>query len=288
MVLAMAAGLTGCFSSTHAVLKTQAPETYRTATVEQLGKELADRDAAIRTLNAQVLVTASTGGSRTGTVTEYTSFRGYIFVQKPASLRVILQVPVLGSRALDMVSDGKAFTLVRASKSLGDIWMQGSNQVTKPSKNGLENLRPPVFLDSLLVPGIQPGEFVTLTESTRVIAEATKKHDAVEEPDYDLTVLKPKSGNIMQRERTIHISRVTMLPFQQDIYDDNGQIVTQALYDKYEESAGQMFPALITIRRPVDEYSLKIEVTKLTLNETFDADQFELKIPAGVSVKKME
>ncbi len=287
-VLAMAAGLTGCFSSTHAVQKTQAPETYRTASVEQLGKELADRDAAIKTLNAQVLVTASTGGSRTGTVTEYTSFRGYIFVQKPASLRVILQVPVLGSRALDMVSDGKQFTLVRASKTLGDIWMQGSNQVTKPSKNGLENLRPPVFLDSLLVPGVQPGEFVNLTESTRVLQEASKHHDAIEEPDYDLTVLKAKSGNILQRERTIHISRVTMLPFQQDIYDDDGQIVTQALYDKYQQSAGQMFPALITIKRPVDEYSLKIEVTKLTLNETFDADQFELKIPAGVAVKKME
>jgi outer membrane lipoprotein-sorting protein len=288
MVLLMATGLTGCFSTTRVVQKTQAPDTYRTANVEQLEKDLADRDAGLKTLNAQVLVTASTGGSRTGSVTEYTSFRGYIFVQKPASLRVILQLPVLGSRALDMVSDGNTFTLVRASKTLGDVWMQGSNQVTKPSKNGLENLRPPVFLDSLLVPGVQAGEFVTLTESTRVIAEANKHHDTIEEPDYDLTVLKPKSGNIMQRERTIHISRTSMLPFQQDIYDENGQIVTQALYDKYQQSAGQMFPALITIKRPVDEYSLKIEVTKLTVNETFDADQFELKIPAGVAVQKMQ
>jgi len=287
-VLAMVAGLTGCFSTTRVVQKTQAPETYRTAGVEQLEKEVSDRDVAIRTLNAQVLVTASTGGSRTGTVTEYTSFRGYIFVQKPASLRVILQLPVLGSRALDMVSDGKTFTLVRSTKSLGDVWMQGSNQVTKPSKNGLENLRPPVFLDSLLVPGVQAGEFVTLTESTRVTQEATKHHDAIEEPDYDLTVLKPKSGNIMQRERTIHISRVTMLPFQQDIYDDKGQMVTQATYEKYQQSAGQMFPALVTIRRPLEQYSLKIEVTKLTLNEMFDADQFELKIPPGVTVQKMD
>ena len=86
-VLAMVAGLTGCFSTTRVVQKTQAPETYRTAGVEQLEKEVSDRDVAIRTLNAQVLVTASTGGSRTGTVTEYTSFRGYIFVQKPASGR---------------------------------------------------------------------------------------------------------------------------------------------------------------------------------------------------------
>jgi outer membrane lipoprotein-sorting protein len=48
-----------------------------------------------------------------------------------------------------------------------------------------------------------------------------------------------------------------------------------------------MFPTLITIKRPVDLYSLKIEVTKLTVNETFDSDQFELKIPAGVTVQKM-
>ena len=111
----------------------------------------------IKTMNAAVLITASTGGAKEGKVTEYTSFKGYIFVQKPANLRVILQLPVVGSRALDMVSDGKTFTLVRASLGHGDLWTQGSNTVTKPSKNGLENLRPGVFLDSLLVPGVHAG-----------------------------------------------------------------------------------------------------------------------------------
>jgi outer membrane lipoprotein-sorting protein len=37
----------------------------------------------------------------------------------------------------------------------------------------------------------------------------------------------------------------------------------------------------------LDEYSLKIEVTKLTLNQTFEADQFELKVPDGVKVQEM-
>jgi len=292
LVLAMAAGLTGCFSTTRLVQKTQAPDVYRTATVEQLEKEVGDRDAAIKTLNAQVLITASVGGGSTGKVTEYTSFKGYIFVQKPDELRVIMQLPVIGSRAMDMVSDGKTFTLVHATAGHGDVWMQGSNTVTQPSKNALQNLRPPVFLDSLLLHSARPDEYVTLTESTRVAQPETKHHDAIVEPDYDLGFSKikagPNSGRILQLERVIHISRTSMLPFQQDIYDESGKLVTQATYANYQAYGDQQFPALITIARPVDEYSLKIDVTKLTLNETFDSDQFELKVPEGVKVQKME
>ncbi len=278
--------LTGCFSTTRVVQKTQAPEVYRSAPVEVLEKEISDRDSAIKTLTASVLITASTGGGKEGKVTEYTSFKGYIFVRKPRDLRVILQLPVIGSRALDMVSNGEHFTLLIPPKNRA---IEGSNQVTKPSKNGLENLRPAVFFDSLLVPGVNSDEFVALTESTRVMQVAHRRQEAIEEPDYDLAVMKQKSGNIMQRLRTVHISRVDMLPFQQDIYDDQGRVVTSALYDKYQDFNGQQFPMLITIQRPLDEYTLKVEITKLVLNDTLEDDQFEVpKIPAGYTVQKME
>jgi len=95
-------------------------------------------------------------------------------------------------------------------------------------------------------------------------------------------------SNVMVRERLVHINRLDMLPFQQDIYDADGQIVTQATYENYRSFGDQQFPTLITIWRPQDLYSLKIQITKLTLNQEFDSDQFELKIPAGVTVKKME
>lgn len=283
----LAAGLTGCFRTTHIVQRTQAPEMYRTTSVGVLEKQISDRDAAIQTLNASVLLTASTGGGKEGKVTTYTSFRGFIFVRKPKDLRVILQLPVLGSRALDMVSNGETFTLMMESTH-GTRWIQGNNQVTKPSKNGLENLRPDVFFDSLLVPGVGPDEFVVLTESTRVLAPEEKHRDAIEEPDYNMAVLKQKSGNMMQLERLIHISRVTMLPFQQDIYDDSGQVVTEATYDKYESFDGQQFPTVINIRRPLDEYTLKLQVTKLMLNQKLENDQFELKIPPGTTVQHMD
>jgi outer membrane lipoprotein-sorting protein len=281
-----AAGLTGCFRTTHIVQRTEPPEVYRTTNVGELEREISDRDTAIQTLNASVLLTATTGGGKEGKVTTYTSFKGYIFVRKPRDLRVILQLPVLGSRALDMVSNGQTFTLMMESTH-GTRWIQGTNTVTKPSKNGLENLRPAVFFDSLLVPGVGPDEYVVLTESTRTLAPKEKHRPAIEEPDYNMAVLKRKSGNMMQLERLIHISRVTMLPFQQDIYDDSGQVVTEATYDKYESFNGLEFPTLIDIRRPLDEYSLKLEVTKLMLNQKLENDQFELKIPAGVTVQQM-
>jgi outer membrane lipoprotein-sorting protein len=288
LLVAMTGGLTGCISTTRLVLKTQAPTVYQTASVEQVEQQVSERDAAIKTLNAQVLITATTGGGKEGKVKDYISFKGYIWVQKPANLRVILQVPVFGSRALDMVSDGNRFTLMHATTSQGDVWVQGTNEVTKPSKNGLENLRPAVFLDSLLLPGVGAEEFVTMTETSRVLHEDVHHKTETVEPDYDLTVLHRTSGNILHVQRVIHINRVTMLPYQQDIYDDNGEIVTQATYENYQAYGGQQFPAVVTIRRPLDEYSLKIVITKLTLNETFEADRFELTIPAGTKVQQLQ
>jgi len=280
-----ATGLTGCFRTVHVVQRTMPPEMYRSAPVSVLEQEISDRDASIQTLNASVLITASTGGGKEGKVTTYTSFKGYIFVRKPRDLRVILQLPVLGSQALDMVSDGQRFTLLIPPRSKA---IEGSNTVSKPSKNGLENLRPGVFFDSLLVPGVSPEEFVSLTEATRLLASQEKHRPTIEEPDYDLAVLKQKQGNTLRLERIVHISRVTMLPFQQDIYDVEGRVVTRATYERYETFNGIQFPTLINISRPIDEYALKVDVTKLTLNQKLEDDQFELKIPPGVTVQHMD
>jgi outer membrane lipoprotein-sorting protein len=288
MLLAMTGGLTGCFSTTSRVLKTQEPTVFQTASVESVEQQLSERDAAIKTLNAQVQITATTGGGKEGKVKEYTSFTGYIFVQKPANLRVLLKLPLLGSRALDMVSTGDTFTLMHATASQGDKWVQGTNKVTTPSKNGLENLRPAVFLDSLLLPGVPTGEFVTMTETSRVLREDVHHKTEAVEPDYDLSVLHTTRGNVLQVQRVIHINRVTMLPYEQDIYDDDGEVVMQTTYENYQMYGGQQFPALITIRRPLDEYSLKIDVTKLTLNEAFEADRFVLTIPPGTVVQKLQ
>lgn len=278
-------GLTGCFSSVRQVAQVQTVGPLRTATAPELEAGISERDAAVRTLNASVLVTATTGGVKEGKVKTYTAFRGYIFVRKPHDLRVILQLPVIRSKAMDMVSDGNTFTLVIPPRNRA---MVGTNEVTKPSKNGLENLRPTVFLDSLLIPEPGKDEYVALTESTHVLEPAHGRKAEVVEPDYDLAIYRVASGQLLRQERVIHISRSTMLPYQQDVFDAQGQIATKATYGNYAPAGETQFPRLITIARPLDEYSLQIEITKLTLNEQFPADQFELKIPPEIKVEHLE
>ena len=279
------AGLTGCFSSVRHVARVQTVSVYKTSSTEELEAGLSQRYAAIQTLNASVLVTATTGGGREGKEKTYTAFRGYIFVQKPSDLRVILQLPVIRSKAMDMVSDGKTFTLVIPPRNRA---ITGTNEVTKPSKNGLENLRPGVFLDSLLTPGRAEDEYVARTESMHVLEPARGRKAEVEEPDYELAIYKIGSNHLMREERTIHFSRVTNLPYQQDVFDAQGQIVTEAKYEDYAASGSTQFPRVITISRPLDEYSLRIEITKLTLNEPFPADQFELKVPPELKVEHLD
>ena len=46
-VLCCCVGLTGCFHTTRIVQKTQAPDVYRTASVQELERELSARAAAL-------------------------------------------------------------------------------------------------------------------------------------------------------------------------------------------------------------------------------------------------
>jgi hypothetical protein len=290
IVLSLSIGLMGCYKTVRTVPMATVPAKYRTASAAELEKLVQDRDAAIKTLYARVEINVTSGGSHTGTQMEAGPFKGFILVRKPFDLHVLLQVPVMGSRGLDMVSDRDNFTLMYKTLDKGEFWRQGPNKVTTTSANPMENLRPPVFFDSLLVPGVGPDDYVNLAESDRLIQPSRRGESAVEEPDYDMAIMTAaKSGaRLLDTRRVLHISRVNMLPYDQDIYGENGHIVTSASYDGYKEFDGVQFPTLITISRPLDQLVLKIQVTSVTLNGALTDDEFKLDVPEGVTVQKMQ
>jgi outer membrane lipoprotein-sorting protein len=283
-LVGLAPALTGCLTHVRSVPKTRPAEVVLNAALDQLLKQVEVRFDAVQTITASVEIAATTGGGLQGHETEYPSFSGYIFLRKPEDLRVLLRVPILGSQALDMVSDGKNWKLWIPRKNLA---MVGTSEVTKPSQNGLENLRPAVFFDSLLVRGLESGQIVSLTSDTRVVQGQKGKKDLIEEPDYDLQILAQPQDQTAHTIRVIHISRTNLLPYQQDIYGPDGTVVTRALYSDYQKFGDTPFPMKIEIRRPADQYRLSITITKLTLNQPLENDQFELKIPAGVPIKTM-
>ena len=155
------------------------------------------------------------------------------------------------------------------------------------SQRGLESMRPSIIRDALLVPPVQPDEYVTLTANSRILPPAPGRKESIEEPDYDLTVSRLRVGHELETIRVIHMSRVTLQPYEQDVYDPAGRIVTTTTYDKFQKSGDVLFPMSILITRPVDEYTLKLDFTKLTLNQKLDDEQFLLKIPDNIPVQKM-
>jgi outer membrane lipoprotein-sorting protein len=276
--------LTGCLKHTRILERPQAPAVVLTATPQQLIQQLNQRYDAIHSILAKVLIQASVGGASKGKETDYTSVRGDILLRQPSMLRVLGLLPVIETRAFDMVSNGKAFTLLIPPKNLA---VTGTGTVATPSSNPLMNLRPAVFFDSLLIKQVEPDDLVYVTSDTGIVRDP-KTHHLMAEPDYELGILQ-RIGNSqrLMPERVVHISRTNLLPFQQDEYDSHGILVTRTLYADYRTFDGIPYPTKITINRPIDGYQLTLTIEKLTFNHPLADDQFELKIPAGTKIQEL-
>lgn len=277
--------LTGCLTHTRYVPKTRIADVIMSTSLDAMARQLVTRYDALQTFNAGVEISATTGGGLQGKEVQTTSFAGYILMRKPEFLRVLLLLPVVRTQALDMVSDGKNFKLLIPPRRRAIV---GSNTVTTKSKNGLENLRPDVFFDSMFIQGPDPEQIISMTTDIRVIESGKKKKDLIEEPAYSVQILAKPEGQTVRTLRVVHINSTDLLPYQQDIYGTDGQVVTKAHYSNYQYYGNIPYPSNIIIERPRDHYSLTVNITKLTLNQKLDDDQFELKIPENIPVETMK
>ncbi len=280
----LALGASGCLKHTRILERPQQPTVVLSSNAQQLISGLNEHYDAIHSMNATVLIQASVGGASKGKITDYTSLRGYILLRQPNMLRVLGFLPVIETRAFDMTSNGKTFTLLIPSKSEA---ITGSGTVTTPSPNPLMNLRPVVFYDSLLVGKVGPNDLIYVTSDTRIAPVPNSKHMVIE-PDYELGILR-RVGDSQQLlpERVIHISRTNLLPYQQDEYDDHGILVTRTLYSDYQTFDNIPYPTHIVINRLIDGYKIDLKFSKLTFNHTLRDDQFDLEIPSGTKIQKL-
>ena len=284
--LCLLPALTGCLRSSRSVMQPHPPAQVLSSSLEDLVKVTTARYDAIQTLRASVEVSASTGGGKEGKLTEYISFSAYILMRQPNDFRFIGLVPVARSHMVDMVTNGKTFTMVIPPKSRA---ITGSNSVTTLSTNPLENLRPSVFTGSLLIRSAAKEELVSMISGDRIYQPDPSSKYIVDEPEYDIAIYG-RSANSLQLKtlRVIHIGRSNLLPYQQDIYDERGELVTVATYDDYKMFGETAFPSKITIRRPLDQLTLTLVVTQLALNTQLEDEQFqEPHIPASYQIQHM-
>jgi len=275
---------TGCFFRSHRLEQRISTANLQQASKDQLVEFINKQAGQITTLNATVNISPAVGGSKKGEVTEYTDVPGYVLVRKPGMLRMIGLVPVVRNRMFDMVSNGTSFWLSVPPKNK---FIVGRNDVIHPSHSSLENLRPQAIMDALLLHEIDAlNEISVLENTTEPVLEAKSKKQ-VEEPDYTLDVIS-KSGNDWTLSRKIIFSRQDLLPNRQIIYDKNGNVATDARYEKYNNLNGINFPTKITINRPQEEYDIILDVTKARFNEPLKDEQFQLAQPPGSQLVRLD
>ena len=82
----------------------------------------------------------------------------------------------------------------------------------------------------------------------------------------------------------IEFSRIDLLPYRQKIYDQQGNVATDAHYQDYKDFSGVTFPSTIQIERPRENYDITLNMVKLEINKTLTDEQFALDQPPGAVV----
>lgn len=280
--------LNGCLWHTRKVPQAKLPANVLAAPPGQLVDIINKQYDIIHSLSARVTFTATQGGTLKGSEKTVAPFTGYIVLRKPESLRVIGYLPVVHTQAFDMASDGQTFTLVIPPRSKV---IEGPNSIGQLSSNSMENLRPYMFVDSMVIPPIGPDDLLSVTgDSTMVVNPKTHKLEL--RPDYLLAVSdRQGTSNILLTKRVIRFSRLDLRPVEEDIYGPDGQVQTQALYGPMQTFGTEQFPGTVTIKWPLQEQQILITILTLRINPTNPAvtdDQFQLKVPSGMTVQDLK
>ena len=274
--------LGGCLFRTRKVDRKVSSAPLKNATQQELIAYINSQAAKIQSMQATVDINTSVGDQQNGRVTDYQEIRGYVLARKPAMLRMKGLLPVVRNTAFDMVSDGRTFKVWIPPKNKFVIGTNSEGGF-QPEKR-LENLRPQAIYDALLLREIGPDEIAVLENGYESVVDA-KKH-RVDVPDYELAVIQ-KGPNGWYLSRKISFSRTDLRPHRQMIYDQQGNVVTDAKYDKYTSYDGVEFPSTIEIERPQEDYDITLNIVKLELNKPLKDEQFALEQPSGAEVVRL-
>jgi outer membrane lipoprotein-sorting protein len=278
LVLLATVPLGGCLFHTHKVEQMNLA-VLKNATKQDLIGYINSEADRIQSMQATVDIDTAVGGAKKGRVTEYEQIRGFVLARKPEMLRMIGLFPIVRNRAFDMVSDGHDFKLWIPTKNR---FVVGRNDITSPNPSQpLENLRPQIIYQALLLHEIGPEETAILENSTETVTDA--KGRPTEQPNYAIDVIR-KNGDDSWLERKVFFSRLDLRPNRQLIYDEQGTLVTDARYTDYKDFNGLSFPAKIEIKRPEEEYDITLTILKPGLNQPLTDDKFVLEQPAGAQV----
>ena len=282
LVLSMLVSLATFGCTIKKTIKIEVPQKIlqaKTASFEELLGMLQRYDR-IHSLSSSLDVTYFSGKKESGVIQEIRKQPGYILLRRPNSTRLVVQNFVTGTRELEVLSveddlsiyyrrENALYIGKNSAKDL--IAENGGNSAgfTVPIRG--EHIYEAIFPQSIQINA--PGFLYSKEEESDPGAKY-----------YVLNVYREGATKRIHVVRKIWIERSSLSVARQQVYLDEGQMVSDIIYSDEIEVDGLKLPLRIRIDRPLDGYALNLEFKSWRIDPDLPDNAFSLKLPEGVQV----
>jgi len=196
------------------------------------------------------------------------SLAGVILVERPSKLR--LDVNFSGITGADLASDDRQFKIYVPHK----INAFGTGSVAAPVGDVSFpcSLRPSHILDALFVDGEKYMNSPDVLTSRREQTEGIRSYYLIDFIRKDGTAIQELWYDRTEKQVTRKIE-----------YAEDGRPEADVKYSNYTTVNSIAFPKVIQINRPIEQYTLEMNISEMIFNEAIPAEKFLLDKPASAN-----
>jgi hypothetical protein len=256
----------------------------KTASFDELLKIIHQNDGS-KPLYAKIRPHLTTGKMEEGVLKEYRSAEGYIVLKRPNSMYLKITAALGIATICELLSQGDEFQLWI---SKGNKLYTGKNSakgelipanLPEGEKASIPPYRPQQVFDAIFPPAIDlesPGILASLEEQTGADAR------------YYIVIFSRKvSEHMSQTLRKTWIERTGLTMARVQEYAEGGKIISDIQYANPRQKDGFSLPQAISIDRPLDGYTLKLDFSGWEVNPDLE-DNFVIKHPGATKIQLIE
>ncbi len=279
LVAAIWAGNTGC--GIKRTVKVTVPPGIlqaKSATFDELLGIIRSYDNIYCLSSNNLRITLTSGKRESGELQKYASAPGYIVLQRPNSTRLAVQYPVTRNTILDLLSVGDDFCVWVPSENK---YYTGKNSAKELVAEDLPNSPGFTLRATHIFEAIIPQVIV---KDIPDVLFASAEEVSADAKYYIFTVFREGVAPRLHVVKRIWIERSALTIARQQVYQEEGQLVSDIAYSHVIQVDGFALPQRIRIDRPVDRYCLDIEFKNWLVNPELPDSAFTLAPPSGAQI----
>jgi hypothetical protein len=231
----------------------------------------------------------------------YREAEAILVLLRPDKIRMVVQAPVVKTKVAEMVSESNRFK-VAIYPSDYKRFLTGRNDgdysnwrasLGDKGKSALISARPFHFTEALMMRPLNCDDEHIVCGIEETIVEETdlqRKKGRALRSFYVISELEkssPENGPARVRRRFWFDRTMNARFARQQIFDNQGELVTEVSYSDYKQLNGgskSLWPGVITVSRPHDGYSARLTFSedRFEINQQLPANAFSLENTEGL------